>query len=39
VNNEVFKEFVIPEMARVPIGLQKVIELTSPSGMQIKVFG
>lgn len=39
VNNEVFKELVIPEIAHVPIGLQKVIELTTPSGMQITVFG
>lgn len=39
LNNEVFKEVVIPEIARVPIGLQKVIELTAPSGTQITVFG
>ena len=39
LKNEVFKEVVIPEIRQVPICLQKVIELTTPSGMQITVFG
>jgi hypothetical protein len=39
VKSEVFKEVVIPEIAHVPFGLQKIIELTTPSGLQITIFG
>ena len=38
LNKEVFKELVIPEITQLPIDMQKVIELTTPSGIQIRVF-
>ncbi len=39
VKSEVFKEVVVPEITQVPFGLQKIIELTTPSGLQITIFG
>ena len=38
LNKAVFKEFIIPEIKQLPIDMQKVIELTTPSGIQIRVF-